>query len=279
MKNRGVVLICGLVILAAACSARADYIANFSTMNLSNDFQYAMVGSMGAPTGVHNQAYIANNSLRLEGRYAQQACRYLKVGGDVNGLNDGNYTHSVTASVMFAYYNGDSTNVAVILGMRSWTNSGANNIPTYRAVINDNTFAIHKEYAYQTYNVLDTYSLTNTLGSGNAYKLAFAAVDTATNQYGDIVELKAALFENNVLIGTLHYLDTPSNTSKFPPFNSYGEGYIGIAAGSTTNSGISRGINVTAFSVRHGVLLPSLHRPGGRPEVGLKRSPVRRAAE
>jgi hypothetical protein len=253
MKIHRIILIYGVLAWSMVANGRAEYIANVADPNITNDFQYAQIGEMGSAPTANNRMFVTNGILRLDGAYAQQVSRYLRVSDDGSGLNDGRYTQSVTASVTFTYFNGDSTNVAFIMGMRSYTNAGAHNRPTYRALITNNVFALHKVYdsAYpiDIYTNLGSFAISENLGSTNVYQLNFAAVDTGTNAWGDIVDVTASLYENGVLLSSHNFLDIPATKSTYNISNSYDDGFIGIAAGATTTNNVARGINVSAFRV------------------------------
>lgn len=233
--------------VTGAAGVRADYIADFSSSAVTNDFQYAMIGSLGSVPGSHNSFHY-NNGLRLEGRYSQIATVGLKLGDDGSGLNNGRFTNGVTASMTFNYSAGVSSNVVVAMGLGVRTNSGANTYPAYRAVISTNTLTLQRQWDFSATTNLGSFALNTTLSLDNEYRMAFSSIHAGQNDYGTVVDLSVLLYENDILIASILYTDTP--TALTGSGATIPAGYVGIASGSgPQNDGTMRGITVTEFSV------------------------------
>jgi hypothetical protein len=238
-----------LALAFAAGVARADYNGDFSSAAVTGDFRFALIGTFGAITGIHNAFYWTNNALRLEGRYVQQASEYLKVTGS-GSATDGRYSNDVSASFTFTYStNSSSTNTYVGFGLDTFTNAGVNTYPTYRFVIQTNTLLLQKQAGYSTATNYATASVP-LLGSTNVYKVTFSAFNLGTNAFGKIVDLSASLYANGSLVAALSYTDTPTSAALGNLGTSLSGGYIGIAAGAGPQStGVFYGINLTGLAV------------------------------
>lgn len=249
-KIRGAALVVALAWGFTSDGAFAEYIADFSTSDVTNDFRYAMLGGFGATPTANNRYYYTNEALRLEGRYNQAATVGLVVGDDGSGLDNGRFTNNVTASMSFTYSGGVSSNTVVAMGLGMRTNSGANTYPAYRATIVTNTLTLQRQWEFGgngTTN-LDSFALSTTLGLGNDYQMNFSSTTVGTNSYGRILDLSVEVFENNILIASLLYTDTPTATTGSGA--TYSSGYVGVAAGGGPQSdNIFRGIEITEFSV------------------------------
>ena len=238
----------------------ADYAANLGSSGILNDFRYAAVGSWGSVPQMQINWTYTNNAIRLGGRFQNVGGRYLNLSDDGNGANDGRYRTNVFVSMTFRYYSGDSkiptsSNTMVCLGLRSQTNINFRNTPTYRAAITSNVFVIHKEFSWSATNlVLASYILPDYIGTtANVYRLAFSVEEQGTNTFGEILNLRASLYENGSLVQTLQCQDVPTNSALGNAGSTPKEGYIGIGAGqlwTNTNDSAWRGVEISEFVVK-----------------------------
>lgn len=223
------------LVVAAFCSTvSADYETMFPDSSVSNDFKYGQIGQHGTDGyGVNNSIIWSNGFVRLASKYTQQVSRFLAKGDDGSGLNNGRFTNTVYATLSFNYYSGDSSNAWAEVAVAANSTNAANNYPVYYARVAQNALLLYRHHAYNVFAIVGSNTLTTVSGTGMKLRLA------AVRQGGTTVDLTATLLQNNVPLSELTYSDAAG----------YLAGYTGFGGGDAYNTGTTRGIDITAFSV------------------------------
>jgi hypothetical protein len=257
MRIRIVWAIALLTGVASTLTGRADYIFASPDEVDANDFQPAYLGREGSLPSVNNRFYVTSNqTLRLEGRFTQQASRALAFSDDGSGNSIGYYKTNTLVSMRYQYVAdgslpANSSTVQVGMGIRQRASTGVNTYPLYKAMVMTNTLLLIKRAEFNdTFRTnLAVSALPTELGGTNLYTLRLSATELGTNSFGEIVLVELALLENDAIVSELDYTDTPTSSVANTLGASRAEGHVSLLGGSVLNSDQFVGIDVLNYVV------------------------------
>ena len=244
----------------------AVYTANLAGAEVTNDFTFSQLGTIGSALGANSQLVWTNNALRFQGRAQARPSQRLAAVF---------VTNSLKIDLAFKLLNTATSETFVAVGWRMRTNATANTYPLYYVALDRNATngamcslqLVKKwEYAGTEQRVLARYDYTpnGTINTG-LFAWGITSEIVKTNQYGDKLQISVVVSNNGAPFCTLSATEAAMEKSGSNwTFSSSIQAAVGFAAGAIPNDSTFRGMDIQSL-----VVSESPTRPVDVPEFTL----------